>query len=350
MGILQNVYYGNSVESWAIALGIIFAAFVIGKIIYWVIGNFIKALTSKSKSKLDDIIVDMVEEPIMLAIILGGFYYSFNSLVFSVGAQNFFSHALTFAVFLNIAWAISRLFDAIFKEYVMPLAEKTESDFDDQILPIIKKGVHFIIWTIAVIVGLDNAGYNIGALLAGLGIGGLALAMAAKDTVANVFGGFMVFIDKPFTLKERIKISGFDGTVTEIGLRSTKIKTLSGTEVSIPNSTFTGSAIENISREPSRKIVLNLGLTYDSSEKDLEKAMDILKELSKKHSDLIEENVSVGFNSFGDFSLGILFIYYIKKKSDILDTQTKMNLDILKEFNKAKLGMAFPTQTIELKK
>jgi MscS family membrane protein len=350
MSFIENIYYGNSVEAWVIAFAIIFGAFLLGKVVYWTIGKFVKVLASKTKSKLDDILVDMLEEPSMLAIILGGFWFAFNSLNFPEGVMSFFNHAINFAIFMNIAWAISRFVDAIFTEYLIPLAEKTESDFDDQILPIVMKGSNFIIWTLAIVIGLDNAGYNVGALLAGLGIGGLALAMAAKDTVANVFGGLMVFLDKPFKLKERIKISGFDGTVTEIGLRSTKIKTLAGTEVSIPNSTFTGSAIENISREPSRKVALNLGLVYDTSETDVEKAMDILRDIAAENLELIEESTPLGFNSFGDFSLGILFIYYIKKDSDILGTQTKINLEILKRFNKAKLGFAFPTQTIEIKK
>jgi len=174
--------------------------------------------------------------------------------------------------------------------------------------------------------------------------------MAAKDTVANIFGGIMIFLDKPFKIRDRINIEGIDGTVQEIGLRSTRIKTLAGTLVTIPNSKFTENPVENITREPARKIVLNLGLTYDTNEKEIEKGLEILKSIAKKHERNIKDNYLVSFNSFSDISLGILFIYYIKKSSNILDTQTAINLDILKEFNKAKLSMAFPTQTIELKK
>jgi len=98
-----------------------------------------------------------------------------------------------------------------------------------------------------------------------------------------------------------------------------------------------------------RKIILNLGLTYDATDKDIKKAMKILEDIAKNNLKLIKDNYSIGFNSFGDFSLGIIFIYYIKKSSNILDTQTKINLEILKEFNSKKLDFAFPTQTIELK-
>ncbi len=350
MAFLDNLYYGNTVEQWTIALLIVVGAFLAGKTAYWIFGKVVKTLTSRTKTKLDDILIDMIEEPAMLAIILGGIWYAITTLTLTEAGQSFFDKAIWGVIILNIAWFISRFFEAMVTEYLIPLTSKSENDFDDQILPIARKGVKFVIWTLAIIVALDNAGYNIGAILAGLGIGGIALAMAAKDTVANIFGGVMIFVDKPFKIKDRIKIDGFDGTVTEIGLRSTRIKTLAGTEVTIPNNTFTDNAVENVTREPSRKISLNLGLVYDTPGKDIEKAMKLLETIAKKHSKNITEGYKIAFNSFGDFSLGILFIYYIKKSADILETQTQINLDILNEFNKNKLSMAFPTQTIELKK
>lgn len=350
MGFFDTLYYGNTLEHWAIALFIVVGAFIAGKIIYLIFGKFVKVLTSKTKTKLDDILIDMIEEPVMLAIIIGGMWYATTTLVLSEAGASFFNKIFWGLIILNIAWFISRFFEAIVTEYITPMVQNSESDFDDQILPIARKGIKFVIWTLAIIMALNNAGYNIGAILAGLGIGGLALALAAKDLIANIFGGVMIFFDKPFKIKDRIKIDDFDGFVTEIGLRSTRIKTLAGTEVTIPNNAFTESPVENITREPTRKITLNLGLTYDTSEKEIEKAILILEKIGKKHSDLITDDVLISFNNFGDFSLGIMFIYYIKKKSDILKTQTAINLDILKEFNKEKLSFAFPTQTIELLK
>jgi len=161
----------------------------------------------------------------------------------------------------------------------------------------------------------------VGALLAGLGIGGLALAMAAKDTVANVFGGITIFTDKPFKINDRVKLNGFDGNITEIGIRSTRLKTLEGRIVTIPNSKFTDGMVENVTLEPSRKVVLNLGLVYDTSSAQMEKAMELLKEIGEKNPST-EENVLVGFNDFGASALGLIFIYYIRKDGDILATQS----------------------------
>ncbi len=169
--------------------------------------------------------------------------------------------------------------------------------------------------------------------------------MAAKDTVANIFGGITIFADKPFKVNDRIIIDGFDGTIKEIGLRSSRLETLDGRIVTIPNSKFAETPVENVSLEPGRKIRLNLGLTYDTKPKQIERAIKILETVAKNNIN-IKNEVVISFNQFNDSALNILFIYYIKKNANILETQSEMNLEILKQFNKAKLEFAFPTRTI----
>lgn len=342
---LAKEFYHNTVGDWGITLLIILASVVAGKIIYWFFGTVVKKLTEKTETKIDDIIVDMIEEPVVLALTIAGLWYGLHRLEFTDGWYELMGSVYSILLTINVTWLIARLLDAIIKEYIIPLTEKTESDLDDQIVPIVQKGLKSAIWILGVIVALNNAGYDVTAMIAGLGIGGLALAMAAKDSVSNIFGGIMVFTDKPFTMGDRIKIGGFDGTITEVGIRTSRMRTLEGRLVTIPNSQFTGNMVENVSEEPTRKVVLSLGLTYDMTSEKMEKAIDILKSISAENKD-IEENITVGFNSFGDFSLGITFIYYITKGSDIMNTQTAMNLAILKQFAEHELDMAFPTQTV----
>jgi MscS family membrane protein len=345
---LSRTFYGNTVLDWAIAFAIMIAAFLAGKVVYWASGTLIRQLTKRTKTKLDDILVDMVEEPVVFALTVAGVWYGLRTLELPEIAQVGIGNIVQFLVVLAAAWMLTRILDAIYREYLVPLAEKSENDLDDQLLPILQKGTKLAVWSIGVIVALNNAGYDVGALIAGLGIGGLALAMAAKDTVSNVFGGFTIFSDRPFKLNDRIKVSGFDGTVVDIGVRSTRLKTLEGRIVTIPNSTFSDSAVENVSLEPSRKVVLNLGLTYDTSPEQMERAMSILKDVAATNEGT-EDDVSIGFNAFGDSAMNILFIYYIKKGADILGTQTEMNVKILEEFTKAGLDFAFPTQTLYTK-
>ncbi len=138
-----------------------------------------------------------------------------------------------------------------------------------------------------------------------------------------------------------------DGTVSEIGIRSTRLRKLDGREVTIPNSRFADSPVENISREPSRKIVLSLGLTYDTAPEGMRRAMEVLKEIAEAQGEsLVQDKTLVGFNGFGDFAMNVLFIYYITPGADILGTQTAVNLAILDRFSSEGLEFAFPTQTI----
>jgi MscS family membrane protein len=343
--MLEKLYYGNTIPDYLAAAGIVLTALIVGKLLYWVIVNVFKSLAAKTKTRLDDIVVDMIEEPLVLAICIVGVWLASRRLALSLGVVGGLSHVLYFATTFTVAWLVVRLVDAIIAEYLVPLTEASASDLDDQLLPILRKGFRLAIWCIAIIVGANNAGYDIGAIVAGLGIGGLAFALAAKDSVQNLFGGFTIFMDKPFTVNDRVKIQGIDGTVVDIGIRSTRLRTLAGRIVTIPNAKFTDNAIENVSSEPNRKVVLALGLTYDTGAAGMRKGMELLSSIVSEHISTLDES-KIGFGSFGDYALGLTCIYYIRSGEDIMGTQTEINLAILDQFDAAGLVMAFPTQTV----
>ena len=345
---LATKYYDNTIAEWATAMGIILASVVVGKILYWLCSSVLKKLTAKTRSNLDDLIVDMVEEPVIVALTVAGILIGLNTLTLSESAESVISGLRQFVIIMCITWLIARLVEAIFSELIAPLADKTDTDLDDQLLPLVRKGSKVCVWSLGTIVALNNAGYNVGALVAGLGIGGLALAMAAKDTVSNVFGGFTVFTDRPFVINDRIRVSGYDGTIKEVGIRSTRLQTLEGRIVTIPNAIFADSAVENVSLEPSRKVAVDLGLTYETSPDGLKRAMEILTEIAAETEGL-EETVLTGFDSFGDSAMVVKFIYYIVKGEDIMAVKTSVNMQILERFTAEKLDFAFPSQTIYTK-
>ena len=345
----SKTFYGNTLGTWAIAMLIIVGGIILSKIVYFIISKVVKSYTKRSKAKLDDIVVDMVEEPTVFAIIIIGVWYGIAYLDLPVKFDDFIGKVYYILITFNVAWLITRLFDALVKEYLAPKVSGTDNELDDQLLPIARKGVKVAVWAIALVVGLNNAGYDVGALIAGLGLGGLAFAMAAKDSVANLFGGFTIFTDKPFTIRDRIVVKGFDGTVEEIGIRSSRLKTLAGRMVTIPNAVFANEAIENISSEPGRKITVDLGLTYDTNAEQLENAMKIIKEIALANVDIENDNIVSTFLSFGDSALVIRLVYYIKKGSAIYDTMSAVNMEILKRFTAANLDFAFPSQTIYTK-
>ncbi|MBW3015919.1 mechanosensitive ion channel family protein [Candidatus Woesearchaeota archaeon] len=352
MSFLTNIYFDNTVIHYAVFILIIGLSVIIAKIIYWIIQNVIKIVVQKSKTRLDDIILDMVEEPVVVFIVLLGVKIAWTFLKFPNFPKIpvYFDHLVYMVLVLNTAWLIARLITSLIDNYLRPITAETENDLDDHILPIISKLTNILIFAIAIIMVLNNFGQEIGPLLTGLGIGGLAFALAAKDILENLFGSITILSDKSFAIGQRIRIGGHDGTVQEIGLRTTKIQTLDGTIIYVPNSKFTASILENVSKEWARKIKMTIGLTYDTDVKKMKKAKEIITKILEKQDGIDKEKINVFFTDFNAYSKDILVIYWITDKERILDIKDEVNMKFMEQLEKAKIEMAFPTQTIELKK
>ena len=341
-------FLGNPLSEWAIALAYILGSVILARIVYKIFSNRVKKWTAGTKTEIDDVIVDAVEEPISIAMVLLGFWLGYSHLHFP-STDEFMEKVFHIAVVLTATWLAARVINSIVTHLLSKMSENKQESMVNDMAPILKKTLGFSIWSLGIITAMNNAGYDVGALLAGVGIGGIAMAMAAKDFVANIFGGITVFIDRPFRVGDRVKVSGIDGTVIEIGIRSTRISTLEGRTVTIPNNQFTNSVVENVTAEPSRKVRIQLGLTYDATPESIELAIATLKTIVDKHPHT-EEDVTVWFSGFGDFSLNVNCNYYINKQGHWANTPSEINLSILQQFNALNLDFAFPTQTIILDK
>lgn len=342
-----NHYYGNTVGEWLTAGGVILGTFVGVKIIYFIFSRVIRRFTERTKSRFDDVLVDLVESPVVAAATIAGVWAGIKTLNLGDDGSSMVDGASLFCFVLCVVWLLTRAIDAVFTEILAPLAARTETDLDDQLLPIGRKGSKIVVWILGVVIALNNAGYNVGAVLAGLGIGGLALAMAAKDTVANVFGGVTVFADRPFRVHDRVRIDGYEGFVREIGIRSTRIQTMDGPMVVIPNSRFSEGQVENISGAPDGlRAECVVGLTYDTSHDQVKKAMSILTEIIEANPET--RLWDIGFDSFGDFSLNVHCVYYVIGKRRPLPVKSEVNLAVLERFNAEGLSFAFPTQTLHV--
>jgi MscS family membrane protein len=345
MDFLNTEFLGNPLLEWGIALLWALGGLVVGRLLYRWVSHRLKAAANKTASKLDDLIIDQLEEPIAMGVVILGMWFGYDHLHFGAGADAFMENVFAIAVALDITWLAARLVDSLIGNLLLSVSEKTESSMVAQVAPILQKTLRSTVWVLGVIMALNNAGYDVGALLAGVGIGGLAMAMAAKDFVANIFGGITIFVDKPFLVGDRVQLDGMDGTVQEIGIRSTRLKTLAGRMVTIPNHKFTDSIVENVTAEPARKIRVDLGLTYETTPDQIERAIEILNEIVVKHVGT-EDDTIIWFSGFGDFSLNVSTIYYVKKEADVTLTPGAVNLEILRRFNAEHFNFAFPTQTL----
>lgn len=343
--LFASTFLGNSAEEWTISAAFIVGGIVVGKAVSWISTNIMRTLSQKTANRVDDIILAIVEKPLVLIVSVAGVAIGVDKLRLNEAVQSWVDKGFNVVVALVAAWTLARIVDAIIDEYVVPIVEKTEGDLDDQLLPIIRKTIKAVIWIFAVVVALKNVGYDVGALLAGLGLGGVAIALAAKDTISNFFGSVAVFIDRPFKINDRIKIAGYDGTVVEIGIRTSRLKTLDNRIVTIPNASFASSPIENVTSEPHTKIVQTLELARTNKHAKLAEAVEILKAIGTEIEGTDGEPAA-GVAGIGEYSYKTTFVFYVKKGANYLGTINAVNLEVLKRFEQAGIALALPTRTI----
>lgn len=239
--------------------------------------------------------------------------------------------------------------------YLHNLASKTDSKLDDMLVPVLRKSLRLTIVLFSIVqMAQILSNKPISSIIAGLGIGGLAVALAAQDTIKNFFGSLIIFSDKPFEFGERINYEGHDGTIEEVGLRSTRLRRLDGHQVTIPNGELANKSIHNIGRRPFIRRVLKISITYDTSPEKVKEGKEILESILKDHEGMDpngEMLPRVYFSDFNDSSLGYLVLYWFFPPAywDYMAFSEKVNLQILEQFNQANIDFAFPTQTVHLK-
>ena len=250
---------------------------------------------------------------------------------------------------IALFWFILRLVN-ILDVYLKKWAADTESTLDDMLAPIIAKTLRLFIVVIGGIIVIQNlTGLKIGPLLASLGIGGLAVALAAKDSIANFFGSLTILFDKPFQVGQRIVLDKYDGTVESVGFRSTRIRTLTGHLVTIPNEKVVNSTLENIGERPHIRWLANIGITYDTPPDKVEKAVQIIRERLENHEGMKQEfPPRVFFNGFNDWSLNIMVIawYHPPNYWDFQAWLQKTCLEVMRGFEAEDIDFAFPSRTI----
>lgn len=351
----QQVFLDNTIEQWIIAAMFITATILGAFLITWLLKKwvlrFIKHLEPDSQKN----ITHSISKPLIITIILLGFRASLYTLVVPVFILKTFNGLYHISLALTVAWMIVRLYNAVHSGYLLGLFQRKDG-LDEQLLPILKVVVKLLAWVFAIIIGLSNAGYNIGAILASLGIGGIAFALAAKDAIANIFGGITIFIQRPFQVGERIVVGAVDGWVDEIGLRSSVITNFWGERITIPNKTFTDSVVKNMDSRGRYFINCTIRLRYDTTHQQLETAMKLLKEIPAQFD--VTEDATWATYSIGNYSHDIDYWYAVKvwKPEDIETVgrefdkyslgKTQVNMEILKQFETHNIKMAMP---IELK-
>jgi MscS family membrane protein len=344
--MLDNVIFnGNTVGDLLWCAAYLAITFAVAKVVPQIFSKILRRFAKHTKNRFDDIVLDAFEKPVFWIVLVWGIKQSAHSLNLPDTVSTLFRNVTTVTTLLFLAWAASNLITAVRKIYIDPRTEESENRFDDQIIPIIEKSLKGLLWSFAILVAFDNIGFDIVSLLTGLGIGGIALAMAAKDTLSNIFGSVTVFADRPFHVDDVVTIKGHTGTIVELGLRTCRMRTFDDTLVTIPNSVLVGGPIENLSLREARKANFTLGLVYETTTEELEAAVAAVKEILAG-TEFIRDDFVVRFNAFGDSALEITVIYWVVPVSEYFGVVDRTNFAIKRAFDANNWSLAFPSTTV----
>ncbi|MBI2927788.1 MAG: mechanosensitive ion channel family protein [Verrucomicrobia bacterium] len=341
--------FGEALWKYLASLIYIFLAFYISKFIDFLTRVWLKRLAAKTQTQFDDLLLELVHGPIKVVSFVIFLYVGLGIFRWPPGVQVFLSKGLIVIVAFSITYMVLKLVDLLMGYWKQRAVREEDKSFDEQLFPIVRKSLKVVVVVVAVLVTSQNLGINITGLIASLSVGGLALGLAAQDTLANLFGAVSVFMDKPFRIGDRIKIDTIDGTVEAIGLRSTRVRNLDGHLITVPNKTMGNTAITNVTRRPNIKSEFNIGITYDTPTEKVKLALKLLEEVYRAHPmtcDLI-----ISFNKFADSALNIFVVHWwngLDHKAYLAGMQ-ELNLEIKRRFDEAGISFAFPTQTVYLK-
>lgn len=357
--MMQRVFWGNPLSNYIWCLGILIVGILFRQLIskglswlaYKVLHNYSKEEVGYKK------FLELLRKPFSFFIALVTIYLAFSQLNFPIswnigpiekwGLRMFLMRIMQTFIVISFTWIILRIIDfggIIF----MHKALKTESRTDDQVIPFVKESIKIIVMIFSLF-SILGAVYNldITSLIAGLGIGGLAIALAAKESLENLLGSFTIFLDKPFVVGDLIKVGSVEGNVEKIGFRSTRIRTLEKTFVTVPNKKLVDTEVDNLTNREIRRIKFDIGLRYDTP-------LATIKKINEEITSMIEndpmrfDEVSVYLYEFGNSAMIIRVIYFANTAiwKDYMEMRERINYQTFDIIAKNKAEFAYPTQTI----
>jgi MscS family membrane protein len=308
-------------------------------------------VSGRTKTKLDDYLVMSFQKPLQLFFVFLGLYLALLCLPFSRETDAFISNVFRSLLIILIGAGLYHFSDSL-KEMEAELTEIFHIQVDRILLPFFSKALKFIIVALALTMVAQEWDYRIDGFIAGLGLGGLAFSLAAKDTLAHIFGGLVVIMDKPFSIGDWIKTPSVEGTVEDITFRSTKVRTFAQALVTVPNATLANEPVTNWTRMGKRRITYQLCLAYDTPGEKLKKCIDEIYAMLRNHPEIHQETIFVRFDSFGENGLE-LFMYFFTRTTnwaEFLRVKEDTNFRIMEILEKEGIRIALPSRTVYLEK
>lgn len=345
----ENTLLGEPLWKYLASIIYIVLAFYIAKLLDYIINVWLKRLAAKTENKYDDLFLELLRGPVKVVAFVIFLHVGLGVFDWPPRTQVYLSRGLIVVVACSITYVVLKVVDVLLGVWREKFAAAEDKLFAEHLFPVMRKAIKTGVIIAAVLLTADNLHIEIKTLLAGLSVGGLALGLAAQDTVANLFGAVAVFLDKPFRIGDMIKVEGIQGSVESIGLRSTRVRSLDGHHITVPNKIMGNAIITNITRRPTIRTEMNIGITYDTPVAKVQRATAILEEIYRSHPKTAD--LLISFNKFADSALNI-FVVHVWNGTDAKEQfagMQELNLKIKERFDAEKIEFAFPTQTVYVK-
>lgn len=360
--MLEQSYWGNPGEAYVWFFGILIVGFVFKKIISTIIGRLIYWMFKKSTKDVEPgRFVTMILFPLEVLVVLLALFFATHNLdhplqevIFTLKEKDYtvkmvFDRVFQTIMVFTFTWLLVKIVEVVSLVFELR-ALRTKGTTDDQIVFFVRELSKFFVITFGILLLVGVVfGINVAGLLAGLGIGGIAIALAAKESIENLLASFTIFFDKPFVLGDLVTVDGYTGVIEKVGFRSTRLRTLEKSYITLPNKKMIDQALDNLTLRTSRRVSFHLGLTYDTTPNQIKAIVaDIKKVIDSEELTLGDRNVN--FENFGDSALNILIIYFINTTEwdEYLDIREKVNYEIMEIVEKHGSSIAFPTRTLHL--
>jgi len=340
---LDNIFFGNTVRNWGIALGILVIGLVLAKLIKVIVVSRIRKFSERSKSTFDDLIVVVIDKALLPLAFVYSFYAGFRYLTMPPRVTRIIHVAILVITIFFIVRAISAVISYFFFRFAKA---RTGSDSHARQAKGILAIIQLILWLLGIVFLIDNLGYDITTIVAGLGIGGIAIALAAQAVLGDLFSYLVIFFDKPFEIGDFITVGDKMGTVEYVGIKSTKIRALSGEQIILSNTDLTNSRIQNFKRMQIRRVVFTFRVDYDTQSEKLKAIPEMVKEFIQREDKTQFDRVH--FANFGDSSLNFEAVYSVLTADFNLymDIQQRINFAIFEAFRDQDIRFAYPTQKL----
>ncbi len=346
-GFLQQTFLHNRILDYLICLSV----FLIGIIVIQIFKRFLlkrlREWAKRTATTIDDFLIRMIEKELLPLFYFGVFYVSIQGLTLNPALEKGIN---VLGLILLTIFGVRFLLAVIVYGLENYWVKKEKDVAKKQGLKGILMTVKVIAWGLAIIILLDNFGIKVSALIAGLGIGGVAIALAAQSILGDLFSYFSIFFDRPFEIGDFIIVGDLLGTVEHIGIKTTRVRSLGGEQLVFSNTDLTNSRVRNYKRMDRRRVVFRLGVTYETGLRELKEIPVVIANIIKGIDDTVFDRAH--FFSYGDFSLVFEVVYYVigSDYNKYMDIQQEINLKIKEEFEKHGIEFAYPTQTLYLNK